>query len=260
MYGPCPISPPMDWGSQKPPVGVPIDRGHPLAQGLIAYWLMNEGAGCWLLDVSGNNRNGTASGCTWVATQRGLCLDFNGTTDLVNCGAEFIGASACSIAAWAYLDSYGEGVGSNYSGRVIDNGKLLFYVFSPNTNIQFSSDGGTTLALGGTGGVAIGSWYYITATRTAAGVANLYVNGVLSGTANQSSGTPTAGSNNVVIGNNLATTRSFDGRIDGVSIYNRVLSAAEVAQLYRQPYRMFEAGGPLAAPSSSPVPLFMEAA
>jgi hypothetical protein len=35
MYGPSPILPRGGWGSQKPPLGVPIDLGHPLARGLL---------------------------------------------------------------------------------------------------------------------------------------------------------------------------------------------------------------------------------
>jgi len=61
---------------------------------------------------------------------------------------------------------------------------------------------------------------------------NFYVNGVLSGTPNQNSGTPEAGTTNLAIGNDTFANRSFDGTIDDVRIYNRVLSAQEVKRLY----------------------------
>ena len=40
-------------------------------------------------------------------------------------------------------------------------------------------------------------------------------------------------SNNLLIGNNAGMSRTFDGKLDEVRVYNRALSADEVKQLYR---------------------------
>jgi hypothetical protein len=72
----------------------------------------------------------------------------------------------------------------------------------------------------------------VVATRDAAGLANIYLNGVLSGTADQTSGTPVAGTTNVQIGNNSSLVNTFDGYIDDVRIYNRVLTVAEINRIY----------------------------
>ena len=65
--------------------------------------------------------------------------------------------------------------------------------------------------------------------------ANFYINGALSGTANQSSGTPTApiAGSSIIIGNNSAQTGTFDGSICQVAIWSRIMGLEEIKTLYR---------------------------
>ena len=76
----------------KPPFGVQLNLGHPLAQGLIGCWLFNEGyglSGSLLYDSSGKRNNGiltggftTASG--WSSAPEGSVLVFNGSSTFVD--------------------------------------------------------------------------------------------------------------------------------------------------------------------------------
>jgi hypothetical protein len=66
------------------------------------------------------------------------------------------------------------------------------------------------------------------------GVVNIYNNGVLSGSANQSAGSRSAGSTNVTIGALSGGATPFNGNIDDVRIYNRILSTQEILQIYNQ--------------------------
>ena len=65
----------------------------------------------------------------------------------------------------------------------------------------------------------LNTWYHIVCTSTDIGIANFYIDGVLSGTANQNSGTPTAGTTNIIIGNRNAGDRTFDGRIADLIVW-----------------------------------------
>lgn len=71
------------WGRTKPPPGLPVDWGHPLADRLGALWLCNEGAGGRLDDAA---RGPTAStqllGPTvrWEAGPTGAVVRFDGTS------------------------------------------------------------------------------------------------------------------------------------------------------------------------------------
>ena len=47
--------------------------------GLVGAWVGNGGTGTTLTDSSGNGRNGTISGATWVAGRVGAALNFTGS-------------------------------------------------------------------------------------------------------------------------------------------------------------------------------------
>jgi len=194
-------------------------------------------------DASGNGHHGTAARNTnlMAATGKiGGALDFNGSDDIVNLGLDFIGTGACSIAAWVWLDSYGEPAGTGL-GRIIDNGRLVFYVNegAGNRNVKLTSNGGSNIASSAVDSVLLGSsvgWVHVSVTRTAAGTANFYVNGQLSGAANQASGTPLAATAYLAIGDRIAGDRAFDGRIDDLRIYDEVLSADQIKAIYNGGY------------------------
>ena len=220
--------------------------------GLIASYSLDTTAmksATVIADGSGHGNHGTitAGASSWFGNDfRGVAnsaLDFDGANTKIDCGSDFIGTSACTIEAWIYLDGWGEGGVSSQLGRILDNGNCKLTVnsdyLSPNNNLLFQSiTGAETVARSAANSLSLNQWYHIVVTRTSANpaLANLYINGVLSGTANQSSGTPTAGTTNVIIGNNNAQTLTFDGPIARVDIYNEVKSAAwalEDFQLYK---------------------------
>jgi len=77
----------------KPRLGTPLNKGHRLSKGLVGCWLMNEGCGGEVFDLSGNKNTGTLSGDTaWAAGKHGSCLSFDGNGDYVTlAGRQFYG-------------------------------------------------------------------------------------------------------------------------------------------------------------------------
>jgi hypothetical protein len=72
-----------------------------------------------------------------------------------------------------------------------------------------------------------------------AGVVNFYIGNsttapALSGTANQSSGTPVAGTTNVFIGNNTGATRTFNGLIPMLKVYEGILDLPTITQIWSE--------------------------
>jgi len=66
----------------KPPKGALLQRGHPLARGLVGAWLMNEVRGTIVNDLSGNGNTGTLlANTTWRAELFGPALLMDGTDD-----------------------------------------------------------------------------------------------------------------------------------------------------------------------------------
>jgi hypothetical protein len=155
-----------------------------------------------------------------------------------------LGTGDLTISAWVYPKSRGE----NGNGSILDNRKVIFGMYDTAcaSCIVFSSDGQSNYAKSANGSVPFNQWSYVTATRNSSGVANVYVNGVLSGSANQNSGTPAAGGFGVQIGNTLFASRTWDGYIDDLRVYNRILSTNEISQLYNS------SNSKVAVPASKP--------
>ena len=126
----------------KPPPGSRPDRGHPLSQNLMAWYMFNEGAGYTLLDVSGNAHHGTLENIDateWVGSIHGGGLNFDDSDNRVSiptiqtmtAGGTTYGGPI-SVSVWAISNAYpsvrdGLVCGNNSSGssgyglRIEDN-------------------------------------------------------------------------------------------------------------------------------------------
>ena len=121
------------------------------------------------------------------------------------------------------------------SGSLVHNAKFVVAIsssFSVTNGIFISSDG-TTIAKSNNNVFTPNNWYHIVITRTSTGVANIYINGELNGTANQSSGTPATGTTSLYVGNRDANDRGFNGQISNVRIIDGILTTQEIAQIYQ---------------------------
>jgi len=193
-------------------------------------------------DWTKNNNDGTLvndavineTGCLY-----GDCLRLDGTGDNVNTGSDMIGTGDDSVCAWIYPISWGE---NNY-GRVVDNGKFWLAVdgnalynrmlfSSNNVASSYSADV-----------IVLNIWQHVCVSRNSTGSANIYINGVISGTANQSSGTPVGGTTNIILGNNLGASRTFDGSIDEVMIFDTVLNPSQISDIYNNQSERFKTNG-----------------
>ncbi len=208
-----------------------------LTKGLVGHWTF-DGKDMYrnVSDRSGSGNTGYMKGFTStssasVSGKIGQGLKFDGVDDKITTNSDFIGTNPATITAWIYLKSYGGGTGAGAGyGRIVENGKTILNV-NPLARLGFNSDGSTS-SYSAIGSLSLGRWYFVTVSRNVAGVANFYINGVINGTANQNSGTPTVGTSNVVIGNRNDSARPFDGSLDDVRVYNRALSASEIKELY----------------------------
>ena len=170
------------------------------------------------------------------------CAVFDGVDDNVDFGhnAAHLGANLLNgftLAAWINPRSAGETEGrilDKSSGSTGGNG-FYFAMHSTNNNPILRINVGTTKSAAASS-TPVNVWSHVIVTVSAAQLCNFYVNGVLSGSANQdlvqtvSTITTTA---NIRIGNRSgATDRTFDGGICQVQMWERVLTAAEIAKVY----------------------------
>ena len=213
---------------------VPIQ---PVDTGLVGHWTFDGNDVDWgnasteIKDISGNGNHGDAVGLTTTSAVRGKlgqALSFNGTGDYVGFSSSIIGTGTYTLCLWVNMDptvAY-EGLISNYP--------FYFYFASSTTtegSLALSDDGTMTSAWSGS--VTTNAWHHVCFLRKSGGTATFYVDSTLSGTPDQSAGSPSVPVNWTTIGQDGAGGNWwFDGKMDDVRIYNRELSEAEIANLY----------------------------
>lgn len=91
-----------------------LQRSHPLARGLSAAWIFNEGAGTILRDLVGNSNATTQNSPTWGMGLHGSTLSFNGTTQYA---VLYTNVSPSTPPAW--LGKIADGTGGYSFGASI---------------------------------------------------------------------------------------------------------------------------------------------
>ena len=231
---------------RKPRLGTPLNKGHRLSKGLVGYWLMNEGCGTTNADVSGNGNIGTISGATWSEGKFGSCLSFDGNNDWVDIsdsGLPAFGTSDFTVIIWAKCprDDANRALFSK-GGWVA--GEILFYKHDSDKFTVYGNNGSINVAFGGTDSWPDDVWTQVAAVRSGS-VLTVYQDTV-KGSSDASAGADINTATDWRIGARDDGSRVFAGKIEYVMVYNRALSASEIALLYCEPFCMFE-------PTISPV-------
>ena len=217
--------------------------------GLVGYWPLDEGGGSVAFDYSGNGNNGTlVNSPTWTTGQIKGALSFNGTNQYINLGKAntFNLNQDLTISAWIKLPTVPVGGSAPVIiGDISSNGQNTQY----NLRVSFANTGDIMFGWGvpshdriwttAGGVISAGSWYHVVMTRVGTGtpsdVVTIYVNGfskALASTGDASTAPAFSNVGNTSIGRNGDGSGYFPGTIDDPRIYNRVISAAEVAQIY----------------------------
>ena len=204
-------------------------KGHWASKGLVGLWLMNEGSGNTIQDLSGNGRHGTFLGTnTTLATGKfGPCLNFNGTADRVAYPA-FDSGPAISISAWIMSNAW------DSDDAILSQMRVVFAVRGGGASLYFYPDVDEAPS-SYTHTFTVGQWYHVAVSFSAAQDYIMAIDGVVvaSGTSGSDLDRVAAGSG---IGTLVSTSWPFKGNIDNLLLYNRALSAGEIADLYRNPF------------------------
>lgn len=221
-----------------------------LTNGLVAHWPFNGNAN----DASGNGYNGTATNVTYTTGINGISNTaalFNGTSSYIDVAYQSgMNLDSFSICAVVKVNGYYTGLcqgnivmqrgTETQSGHyamffsdnmynscfVTDTSKFSFYPTVRNktgnlTNFQYTPS------------IVSSNWYCIVGTY-ANDTVKMYVNGVLKYSVQVSSGAIGSSTQGISIGASRFGNPSlypywFNGAIDDLRLYNRVLSAGEVS-------------------------------
>lgn len=203
--------------------------------GLVGYWALDEVTGVGTNDYSGNNRLGILTNSPVpVVGKIGNALRFNGTNSYVVTPSTTSGTRG-SVSVWVSPSAM-MGTSRTYpvfkAGSGGDFIELYFDSYASNNNPwTFRVRGGygnvLQVAVPVTSNVELQKWQHLVATWDNTSGISLYVNGVLKATLSGATGKFTTGTQTIG-----ADIGSFAGVIDEVRVYNTVLKASDVAQLY----------------------------
>ncbi|WP_216363625.1 MGH1-like glycoside hydrolase domain-containing protein [Subtercola boreus] len=204
-------------------------------QAPIGLWSLDEGAGATAADSSGAGHDLTlAGGAAWVAAREGAtgsALQFDGSLSYAQTAGPVLDTVGnFSVSAWVKLDSTG-----SFATAVSQDGagtSAFFLQYSKaDDRLAFSTEQGRALS-----NVApvTGRWYQLTGVHDAnTGRFTLFVDGVAQTQSfDQAPGVASTGP--LAVGRAQAGGRNADfwaGAVDDVQVYNRALSAADVAAL-----------------------------
>ena len=234
-----------------------------LNSGLVGYWTFDGPDTNWTsensgttADKSGNGNTGTMTNMSRTSSPApgisGQALRFDMTDDYISIGtpASLANLPAISISAWIKPNSGG----GEDRGVIIEKSQSGswgwgFGMLSDALEFAVNFDGASDLrARTAYGAITFGKWTHVVMTWNGGSSHNdveFYLNGTVftpGGSENDGAGNRYDDSTITVnIGRNLyISTRVFDGLIDEVRIYNRVLSESEIQELYRLGLRSAE--------------------
>lgn len=170
-----------------------------------------------------------------TAFSNNLSISLDGTDD----HAEVTGSSEIqitnplTISAWIYLTANASHNNLrtiiSWGSAAIGQGRF-FGLNGASNNLEFGSYGGNTTS---STALALNTWYHVAATVTT-GETKLYINGSLDTTGSNTLNSFTYSKTHVGELYYSASTaaRHFAGNIDELALFNSVLSADEITQLY----------------------------
>ncbi len=216
-----------------------LGAGDPTA-GLVAWWPFDEGSGTVAIDASGNGHTGfLTAGPHWLTDP---ALSFDGVDDHVEAGTFDVSGSALTLAAWIYAENLANcsandcRVLSKSTGT--DEGDHYFMLSTisggggSRLRFRLKTGGVTTTLIASSGDLPENQWLHVAAVYDGSNMA-LFLDGVSVGSTGKTGDLSQNPSVPVWIGGNPteATGKPWRGRIDDVRIYDRALSAAELAAL-----------------------------
>jgi len=213
-----------------------------LNEGLVGYWMFDDGTGATAVDASGNNNTGAlVNGPTWTNGVLNLALAFDGITNYVSVPSTAgLNAYPLTIAVWVktsmktgvrgIINKYVANSSNGYQ-LFMNNGRLCAWYLRDSANYVYDGSGCPFHV----GGYNDNQWHHVAYVVGASGGA-LYVDGVLKGTQGWTgiAGAPTT-AQPIHIAHYPGAYGGvpyWPGVVDDVRIYNRALSALEVSALY----------------------------
>src|SRR3989344_4287816 len=227
---------------------LPLAVSADITTGLVGHWKFDEGSGTVASDSSGNVNNGAlTSGPTWTTGKVSGALSFDGVDARVSIPDrnihEFNEGTNGTISFWFKLLSYPSSVDGHlvdkYDSSVGQGGYLYRITDTDGDGVRddFRAFIHGTTNCNGCGSnvnktnISLNQWYHaVSVIKTTSNSSGLYIDGALISSTGNFFGAATS-TQTLSIGGNEAAS-NVNAVIDDARIYNRVLTAADITELY----------------------------
>ncbi|MBI3319454.1 MAG: LamG domain-containing protein [Candidatus Omnitrophica bacterium] len=214
------------------------DTAGTLTNGLIAYWKLDESSGT-RADSKGTNTltdhntvaqtTGKVGNAAQLTAANSHYLSHASNTDLQ------LGNIDWTMCAWFYVNSLGtntELLSKRNAATATNEYELRINSSNHAAIFQYNGGSGIVRAVGAGETFSTGTWYFVVAWHDAtAHTLSIQVNnGAVS--SDNTAGTPGTTTQPFLIGAQSEPSNFFDGRIDEVGLWKKVLTAQERADLY----------------------------
>lgn len=212
-----------------------VEGPPPVGLGDEKLWLcpsLNDSAN----DISGNGNDGTYQGGMGTVADASnggtLAYDFDGTDDGIDCPSTTLSGPDFSATCWFYADvlDLQDSLFGNYEYNALQRSWYVAAGSSP----QFTTSGsnassGQNINLTSSQSVSTAQWYHLVATYDdSTNTMELFIDGTSVGTASQPYGVAAFLAPFTV---GYTTVQRFNGKMDDIRAYDRVLTQAEITHL-----------------------------
>jgi len=212
------------------------DDGPPIA-GPVAHWKLDDGSGPTAIDSVGGNDSTLNGDSSWTTGTLAGALEFDGSGDYATTDNDFTPPPVGTVLFWMKVPgspgSHGRilGLHDSWEVRHVTTGTsdgipygLVFDLGVTGVNTEFV----TTVTVD-----TPDQWYFVAATYDTNNDAyQVYLDGVLHKSGTYPSSLSIPASNPISLGTRTGSSNYFTGTLDDVQIYDRILSASEIADLY----------------------------
>jgi hypothetical protein len=234
---PPPPPPPPPPDAAEPEVAVDLapvpdasaDTASSLSQGLVSRWLLEEGTGTAVKDVT-NTNPGTVSGATWVAGFRNppskSALHFDGDNDYVELGTKLPGLNKPqTVAFWFRYTALPENLGIAFSAAATAGTGRLKVGLRAAGVVAMKSSNDAIISAPAPGA---NTWHHFIWSFD--GRTNvIYLDGVEK--ARNTTAPDNATANAARLGSGHNNAENYSGDLDDVRVYGRALTAPEATAL-----------------------------
>ncbi|MEX2381897.1 MAG: S8 family serine peptidase [Opitutales bacterium] len=236
---------PIDIGGEK--IAVHVGNGDLATEGLSGFWKLDDEDKGRTADSSGQQRDGTLNGALWNEGRIGGAFRFDGLGSNISFPAP--SHDKITMTAWVKSDTSGNSI----FPRILDTPEFILF-FGRSDPDSFWGDeanadtvkfyakktGSDGVWYSPPGSVGDGTWRHIAVSydsSEAHAFPSIYINGKPSVVGAQilPEGAPKKESGQGYIGENGRGERAWDGLIDEVRIYDRILDPTEVRLLAAEP-------------------------